>query len=290
MGGRLDATNALDTDCALIVSIDLDHREWLGETRDAIGREKAGIVRRGKPVVIGDRAVPRSVLAHVGEQSAMPHLIGRDFDFRRDGSRLAQGARRRYARRRCRCRRSAATSNSRTPPRARPSSMRSPPLCPSATPRSRPESRTRILRGRLERHDVDGVEWVFDVGHNPAAADGARSIVAAACRRPRARGSCSPRCATRISRASCNRSLRRLRAGSSRKRARIAARRAPSSGLCSRVSARSACHVADDVAAACAAARAAAASGDRVVVYGSFHTVGAATRSASAILRTLPIG
>ena len=38
MGGRLDATNALDTDCALIVSIDLDHREWLGETRDVIGR------------------------------------------------------------------------------------------------------------------------------------------------------------------------------------------------------------------------------------------------------------
>ena len=51
MGGRLDATNALDTDCALIVSIDLDHREWLGETREAIGREKAGIVRPGKPVV-----------------------------------------------------------------------------------------------------------------------------------------------------------------------------------------------------------------------------------------------
>ena len=64
MGGRLDATNAIDTDCALIVSIDLDHREWLGETREAIGREKAGIVRRGKPVVIGDRAVPRSVLEH----------------------------------------------------------------------------------------------------------------------------------------------------------------------------------------------------------------------------------
>jgi len=86
MGGRLDATNALDTDCALIVSVDLDHREWLGETREAIGREKAGIVRSGKPVVIGDRAVPASVLEHAAEVGAVPYLLGRDFDFRSDGS------------------------------------------------------------------------------------------------------------------------------------------------------------------------------------------------------------
>ena len=85
MGGRLDATNALDTDCAMIVSIDLDHREWLGETRAVIGVEKAGIVRSGKPVVIGDRTVPHSVLAHAAAESAIPYLIGRDFDFRRDG-------------------------------------------------------------------------------------------------------------------------------------------------------------------------------------------------------------
>ena len=85
MGGRLDATNALDTDCAVIVSIDLDHREWLGETRAVIGVETAGIVRSGKPVVIGDRTVPHSVLAHAAAESAIPYLIGRDFDFRRDG-------------------------------------------------------------------------------------------------------------------------------------------------------------------------------------------------------------
>ncbi|RPI59243.1 MAG: bifunctional folylpolyglutamate synthase/dihydrofolate synthase, partial [Lysobacterales bacterium] len=87
MGGRLDATNALDTDCALITSIDLDHREWLGETREAIGLEKAGIVRRGKPVVIGDPAVPKSVLEHAAAKGAVPYLVGRDFDFRLDGSR-----------------------------------------------------------------------------------------------------------------------------------------------------------------------------------------------------------
>ena len=75
MGGRLDATNALDTDCALIVSIDLDHREWLGETREEIGREKAGIVRAGKPVIIGDRAVPASVLEHAAATKAVAQLM-----------------------------------------------------------------------------------------------------------------------------------------------------------------------------------------------------------------------
>ena len=84
MGGRFDASNTVDADCALIVSIDLDHREWLGDDREAIGREKAGIMRRGKPVVIADRAVPRSVLAHAAAEGALPWLIGRDFDYLRE--------------------------------------------------------------------------------------------------------------------------------------------------------------------------------------------------------------
>jgi len=86
MGGRLDATNTLDADCALIVSIDMDHMEFLGDTRESIGREKAGIVRRGKPVVIADRAIPRSVLDHAATEGAKPFLLGRDFDLRRAGA------------------------------------------------------------------------------------------------------------------------------------------------------------------------------------------------------------
>ena len=89
MGGRLDATNTLDADCALIVSIDMDHMEFLGDTREAIGREKAGIVRRGKPVVIADRAIPQSVLAHAAAEGAVPYLLGREFDLRRAGAGLA---------------------------------------------------------------------------------------------------------------------------------------------------------------------------------------------------------
>ena len=72
MGGRLDASNAIDTDCALMVSIDLDHQELLGDDREAIGREKAGIMRRGKPVVIADRDPPKSVLAHAAAEGARP--------------------------------------------------------------------------------------------------------------------------------------------------------------------------------------------------------------------------
>ena len=73
MGGRLDASNTVDADCALIVSIDLDHREWLGDDREAIGREKAGIVRARQPVVIADRDPPRSVLEHAAAlEGAVP--------------------------------------------------------------------------------------------------------------------------------------------------------------------------------------------------------------------------
>ena len=89
MGGRLDASNSVDADCGLIVSVDLDHREWLGDDREAIGREKAGIMRRGKPVVIADRDVPRSVLAHAAAEGALPFVIGRDFDYVREAGAAA---------------------------------------------------------------------------------------------------------------------------------------------------------------------------------------------------------
>ena len=55
LGGRLDAVNAMDADASLIASIDLDHQEWLGTTREAIGYEKAGIMRPGRPAVIAER-------------------------------------------------------------------------------------------------------------------------------------------------------------------------------------------------------------------------------------------
>lgn len=62
LGGRLDAVNLVDADCAILMMIDLDHRDWLGDTREAIGREKAAIMRQGRPAVIADPDPPASVL------------------------------------------------------------------------------------------------------------------------------------------------------------------------------------------------------------------------------------
>jgi len=70
LGGRLDAVNIIDTDCAIITSIDLDHMELLGNDREAIGFEKAGIMRTGRPVVVSDPVPPPSVLDRALEVGA----------------------------------------------------------------------------------------------------------------------------------------------------------------------------------------------------------------------------
>ena len=80
LGGRLDAVNAIDTDCAVITSIDLDHTEYLGPDRESIGREKAHIMRRGKPAIVSDPMPPASIAAHAEEVGADLWLVGRDFN------------------------------------------------------------------------------------------------------------------------------------------------------------------------------------------------------------------
>ncbi|CUA97876.1 bifunctional folylpolyglutamate synthase/dihydrofolate synthase [Thiomonas bhubaneswarensis] len=81
LGGRLDAVNVIDTDCAILTSIDLDHMEYLGPDREAIGREKAGIMRSGKPAIVSDPQAPASVLAHAKAIGADLWLAGRDFHY-----------------------------------------------------------------------------------------------------------------------------------------------------------------------------------------------------------------
>jgi len=81
LGGRLDAINIVDADVAVITSIALDHMDWLGDNREAIGYEKAGIMRAGKPVVCADFSPPQSLLAHAHNLSASLHLITRDFGY-----------------------------------------------------------------------------------------------------------------------------------------------------------------------------------------------------------------
>ncbi|MET0109086.1 MAG: bifunctional tetrahydrofolate synthase/dihydrofolate synthase [Candidatus Thiodiazotropha sp.] len=79
LGGRLDAVNIIDADVALITTIDLDHTDWLGNDVESIGREKAGIIRAHKPVVLADPAMPRSVLDHADQLEADVYQFGKDF-------------------------------------------------------------------------------------------------------------------------------------------------------------------------------------------------------------------
>lgn len=80
MGGRLDAVNIVDADAAIITNIGLDHVDWLGDTREAIGREKAGILRDGQIAICADRDIPSSVLAIAQEHDIALRRIGADFD------------------------------------------------------------------------------------------------------------------------------------------------------------------------------------------------------------------
>ncbi|TCV90470.1 bifunctional tetrahydrofolate synthase/dihydrofolate synthase [Sulfurirhabdus autotrophica] len=81
LGGRLDAVNVFDSDCAIISSIDMDHMDYLGDTREAIGLEKAGIVRAGKPVICAEPDLPVVVEKFIGTIGARLYQIGRDFGF-----------------------------------------------------------------------------------------------------------------------------------------------------------------------------------------------------------------
>ncbi len=84
LGGRLDAVNVFDADCAVVTSIDLDHMDYLGETREAIGFEKAGILRPGRPAIVGDAQPPQSLQDHAVSIGADLQIIGKDFGFMAD--------------------------------------------------------------------------------------------------------------------------------------------------------------------------------------------------------------
>ena len=272
MGGRLDASNVVDTDCALVVSVDLDHREWLGDDRESIGREKAGIMRRGKPAVIADRDPPKSVVAYAAAEGALARVIGRDFDFR-----LVPGG---WVR---------AEGDARVlplPPFGGDEQVGNAAACAAVVDSLASELpvsddalaegiRNAYLRGRFERATVDGVEWIFDVAHNPAAV---AVFAASLARLPRAPRTLAVFAAMRdkdlagviaplvpsvdawfVTQANAERG-----ATGEALRDVLAARGARS------------IEVASDVAASTAAARAAAQPGARVIVFGSFVTVGAA--------------
>ena len=81
LGGRLDATNLVDSDVAVVTTVDIDHQDYLGDDRETIGFEKAGIARAWKPLVLGDDDPPSSVLGHAYAIGASALRIGCDFFF-----------------------------------------------------------------------------------------------------------------------------------------------------------------------------------------------------------------
>ena len=83
LGGRLDAVNAFEPSVSLISVIGVDHRAWLGDDRESVGREKAGIMRPTVPCVIGERSPPASVLDHARAIGAPCRILGRDYGFER---------------------------------------------------------------------------------------------------------------------------------------------------------------------------------------------------------------
>lgn len=93
LGGRLDAVNIVDADVAIVTSVDLDHMEYLGDTREKIGFEKAGIFRPGRTAICSDPAPPISLVAHAEAIGADLWLFGRDFNYAGDRQQWNYGGR-----------------------------------------------------------------------------------------------------------------------------------------------------------------------------------------------------
>ena len=169
LGGRLDAVNLVDPDVAVITTVDLDHQDWLGDTIELIGREKAGIARAWKPLVLGDDDPPSSVLGHAYAIGASAVRIGCDFFFERVEDDLEHW----------RWREIGCELELPMPQLAAPVQLRNAAVAIAALralPVDLPEAafatgvRDARIAARLQRFVRDGVEIVVDVGHNPQAA------------------------------------------------------------------------------------------------------------------------
>lgn len=93
LGGRLDAVNIVDADVAIVTSVDIDHTDYLGDTREAIGFEKAGIFRAGKTAICSDPVPPQALIDHASAIGADLWLMGRDFNYSGDKQQWNYGGR-----------------------------------------------------------------------------------------------------------------------------------------------------------------------------------------------------
>jgi dihydrofolate synthase/folylpolyglutamate synthase len=93
LGGRLDAVNIVDADVSIVTSVDIDHTDYLGDTREAIGFEKAGIFRPGRTAICSDPVPPQSLIDHAAAIGADLWLMGRDFNYSGDKQQWNYGGR-----------------------------------------------------------------------------------------------------------------------------------------------------------------------------------------------------
>lgn len=168
LGGRLDATNCIDADLAVITAIDLDHMEWLGDDREAIAVEKLGIARRGRPIVCSDPEPPAAVARQADRLSAPLWQLGRDYQYRVDGAGWAwwRGASAHTQLPRPSWMTGAALANAAGAVAAVAHGPPSLVLDRGAIAEGLREAR---ILGRQSRVSGPGAGWLLDVGHNPSA-------------------------------------------------------------------------------------------------------------------------
>lgn len=277
LGGRLDSVNTVDADVAIVTSIALDHCDWLGSDVESIGREKAGIFRAGKPALFGSRDMPASIGA-VADQLGTPlYRLGEDFDWSRGGERWSWRGR--------------TTSYDGLPRPALHGELQfdnaSAVLCALECLSSRlPVTRDAVeaglrnvtLPGRFQvvpRTEPVAVDWILDVAHNPAAAQALAGQLVSRATGGRTLAVCGilgDKDIEGIATALRNSFDAWIIVGLP------GARSVPVDALAERL-AKMGAHVAKTaatVADGCAIARTMARAGDRIVVFGSFLTVGPA--------------
>ena len=276
LGGRLDAVNLVDADVAVVTTVDLDHMDWLGADRESIGFEKAGIARPSKPLVLGEDDPPSRVLGHAYAIGAPAIRANCDFFFEPIDADSWRWRELGYAVELPRPRLAAPAQlrNAATAIAALRALGRPLPQVAIATGIA-----TAQLPGRLQRFDRNGVAIVVDVAHNPQAA---RELAAWLRQAPIAGRTWAVFAAlgdkdlTGVVAAVADDFDRWWLAGLEDAGARGLAVDAFAQRLSGTAAAVGEPH--PDVAAALQAALAQASAGDRIVVFGSFHTAAAALR------------
>lgn len=164
LGGRLDAVNLIAADVAVISSVDLDHEAWLGPDRETIGREKAGILRHGRPLIIGEQHPPQSVLDRARELGVPVYRAGHDFHWQETaaGAMFRGGGQQQV--------KLAALPAAHLLPSNLAAALQAASLLLELVPAHVHDALDGLqLPGRVQRRAALGSDWILDVAHNPHA-------------------------------------------------------------------------------------------------------------------------